>query len=350
MTDLQMVWGWQPSLYLFLGGMGAGAFVTAALLYFRNPERSRSVACASSWGAIVCLAVGLLCLLTELTNPLRGLMLWQSFSHFTSWMTIGAWLLVAAMAVFFLFALLSLGVMQTAAARKGAKAAALHAAILKLLAVAGTVVGLGVAAYTGVLLMTAPGVPLWNSALLPVLFAVSGLDTGVALVELIAVAKSGGNSLEGREMRFLEKLTVALVIAELAVLALFFGFLLGQGDGANVSAAAASQMLLGGVLAPAFWGLVVVAGLALPMTMALWALVAHRRANPNGFGRAEALESGGKLKDGQRRSGSFIAILGPIGALAGGCALRFLVVMAGIHGDPLADAMASLFQDAIARL
>ena len=31
---LQTIWGWQPALYLFLGGMGAGTFVMAAVLFF----------------------------------------------------------------------------------------------------------------------------------------------------------------------------------------------------------------------------------------------------------------------------------------------------------------------------
>ena len=30
--ELQTIWSWQPALYLFLGGMGAGAFVMAAVL------------------------------------------------------------------------------------------------------------------------------------------------------------------------------------------------------------------------------------------------------------------------------------------------------------------------------
>lgn len=349
MTDLQMVWGWQPSLYLFLGGMGAGAFVTAALLYFRNPERSRSVACASSWGAIVCLAVGLLCLLTELTNPLRGLMLWQSFSHFTSWMTIGAWLLVAAMAVFFLFAVLSLKKIQEALLQREGWFSAHGTTVLKALAAIGAVVGLGVAAYTGILLMMAPGVPLWNSAQLPVLFTVSGLDTGVALVEIIALVKPVENSLAEKDMRLLEKLVVVLVVTELAVLALFFGPMLTQGNTPDPSAVAAGQLLLDGALAPAFWGLVVLAGLALPLVMALWALLVHKTPSKTELtdeSESDGADEGGKPK----RRLSIALVLGPIGALAGGCALRFLVVMAGIHGDPLASSMAALFGDMVGLL
>ena len=46
--------------------------------------------------AVVCLIAGLLLLLSELINPVRGMMMWQSFSNFTSWMTFGAWIVFAA--------------------------------------------------------------------------------------------------------------------------------------------------------------------------------------------------------------------------------------------------------------
>ena len=105
--ELQLVWGWQPALYLFLGGMGAGTFIMAAVLYLIDPLKHKRIICASMWAAPVCVGVGLLLLLLELTNPLRGLMMWQSFSHFTSWMTYGAWGAFAAIVVFGLSALLA---------------------------------------------------------------------------------------------------------------------------------------------------------------------------------------------------------------------------------------------------
>ena len=89
--ELQSVWGWQPALYLFLGGMGAGAFIMAAILYLKDRERNARIVCVSMWAAAISLIVGLLLLLMELVTPVRGLLMWQSFSHFTSWMTYGAW-------------------------------------------------------------------------------------------------------------------------------------------------------------------------------------------------------------------------------------------------------------------
>lgn len=69
MEELQLIWGWQPALYLFLGGVGAGAFLAAGILVFMDRERHRTIAGASMWAAIACLGVGLLLLLSELTNP-----------------------------------------------------------------------------------------------------------------------------------------------------------------------------------------------------------------------------------------------------------------------------------------
>ena len=91
MEGLQNVWGWQPALYLFLGGVGAGAFIAAMVAYFKNGQKKSSTVFASVCAAAVCLVVGLLLLLSELITPARGLMMWQSFSNFSSWMTIGAW-------------------------------------------------------------------------------------------------------------------------------------------------------------------------------------------------------------------------------------------------------------------
>ena len=40
---LQLTWSWQPALYLFLGGMGAGAFIMAAVLFLIDPGHQLAV-------------------------------------------------------------------------------------------------------------------------------------------------------------------------------------------------------------------------------------------------------------------------------------------------------------------
>lgn len=184
MEGLQDIWGWQPALYLFLGGMGAGAFIAAMVVYFREGDKARSTVFASLVAAVVCLAVGLLLLLSELITPLRGMMMWQSFSNFGSWMTFGAWIVFAALVVFALEAIVVWEKTAGALAKRIKGFDGYAPKLARALGVVSCVLGFCVAVYTGILLMSAPGVPLWNTLLLPCLFTVSALDTGVALVEV----------------------------------------------------------------------------------------------------------------------------------------------------------------------
>lgn len=325
--ELQSVWGWQPALYLFLGGMGAGAFIMAAILYLKERERNARIVCVSMWAAAISLIVGLLLLLMELVTPLRGLMMWQSFSHFTSWMTYGAWGAFGAIAVFGVSAVLAtpkIGVWLTG---KCSWYIQHEQGVRKVLAVAGIVLGAFVAFYTGMLLMTAGSVPFWNTLLLPALFTVSAFDTGVALVELVAVALAKKEAIGSGAKRFMEKCVVVLVALETVVLAAFLGSMLLADASTPIGAAAAASagMFVSGQLAVWFWGLVAVLGLALPFAMALKGLLAKEK--PAG--------SGAKADDAAAVDVPTIA--GAAGALVGGCALRFLVLAAGVHADVVAD-------------
>ena len=318
MAELQSVWGWQPALYLFLGGMGAGAFVVAALLYFLDRQSNRKTICIASWAATACLVAGLLLLLSELTNPLRGMLLWQSFSNGTSWMTFGAWVVFAAVIVFGLMAVLSTEQWVKPVSKKWKGYPKARNRMRSVLAVVGIALGLCVAMYTGILLMSVPGVPLWNTLLLPCLFTVSALDTGAALVEIVAVAPKRA-VLSNKTHRLLEASVVVLVVAVLAAfLATMQGSDLTTATGAT--AAASVRLLAQGMLAPFFWLLVGACGLGIPLAMAIAGMVLRKR----------------------RKSGRTVMLVGAAGALVGGCALRFLVLMAGLHADVVAQAVSKM--------
>ena len=322
MEGLQNIWGWQPALYLFLGGMGAGAFIAAMVVYFKEGGAKRTTVFASIAAAVVCLAAGLLLLLSELITPLRGMMMWQSFSNFGSWMTFGAWIVFAALVVFSAEAVC---VGERTVALISRRAAGFEAAAPKaarVLGIVGCVLGFCVAVYTGILLMSAPGVPLWNTVLIPCLFTVSALDTGVALVEVIAFANRKKEELGAETTRILQYSVIALVVLELVVIAA----LLVSMSGAPVEespvaavASASAALIVSGELAVPFWLLVIVVGLAAPLAAAAMA----------------ALGKSGKSHG--------IAAAGAVGAMIGGCALRFIIVLAGLHADPVVAAVSQLF-------
>lgn len=326
---LQLTWSWQPALYLFLGGMGAGAFVMAAVLFLIDRTRHRLIVCVSMWAALASLAVGLLLLLSELITPARGLLMWQSFGHFTSWMTYGAWGAFAAMAVFAVSALLATRPVGVWLATKWKWFEKHGVALRRVLAVVGIVLGAFVAVYTGMLLMSAGGVPLWNTPLLPALFTVSAFDTGVALVEIVAILLSKKDALAPKARVIMERAVVVLVLVECVVMAAFLASMLGADGQTAMGATAASSaaLLVSGGLAACFWGMVVVCGLVLPLVMAAAGLVLHRR--------------GGKKPCPKRLQGALMAI-GAAGALIGGCELRFLILAAGIHADVVAETVKSL--------
>lgn len=327
---LQLTWSWQPALYLFLGGMGAGAFVMAAVLFLIDRTRHRLIVCVSMWAALFSLAAGLLLLLTELITPARGLLMWQSFGHFTSWMTYGAWGAFAAMAVFAVSALLATRPVGVWLAKKWAWFEKKGTTLRRVLAVIGIVLGAFVAVYTGMLLMTAESVPLWDTPLLPALFTVSAFDTGVALVELVAIVLSKKDALVPKARLLMERIVVVLVLVEGVVMAVFLASMLGADaqTAVGATAAASATLLVSGGLAPCFWGIVVVCGLAVPLAMALMGLVLHRR--------------GGKKPGAKQHAGTALMAVGAVGALIGGCELRFLILAAGIHADVIAETVMSL--------
>ncbi|MDO4442319.1 MAG: polysulfide reductase NrfD [Slackia sp.] len=340
--ELQSVWGWQPALYLFLGGMGAGAFIMAAILYLKDGQRNARIVCVSMWAAAASLIAGLLLLLMELVTPVRGLMMWQSFSHFTSWMTYGAWGAFGAIAAFGVSAVLATPKAGAWLAEKCSWYAGHEQGVRKAFAVAGIVLGAFVAFYTGMLLMASENVPFWNTMLLPALFTVSAFDTGVALVEVVAIALAKREAIGADAKRFMEKCVVVLVAVEAVVLAAFLGSMLLADAGTPVGAAAAASagMFVSGQLAVWFWGLVALAGLALPFAMALKGLLA-KEGNAEVAAAAAQADASVCADAGAcvvaEASVDVPTLVGAIGALVGGCALRFLVLAAGIHADVVAD-------------
>ncbi len=323
MVELQTTWGWLPAIYLFLGGLGAGAFLTVSILRLAKPGRFKKTVTGGVWTAVVALAIGLLALVSEVAKPFQAMILFKSFVNGSSWMAVGAWLLFATIIVFALSALFTtdkiadwLGsvVKPLGRARDG---------INKALAIIGIPCALAVAAYTGVLLSAAPAIPLWGSWLLPVLFTVSALDTGVAAVAIFATVLEKDEGVHGVRTA-LEWAVVCLVVLEAIVLAAFVLTMQGAGSNEAVSVG----LLTNGVLSVQFWLLVVVVGLGVPLVAALVQVVVSRR------------KGGGKIAPA-------VPVGGATCALVGGFTLRFLVLSAGLHAALISPAALQAAQNMV---
>jgi protein NrfD len=291
------VWGWEIPVYLFLGGMAAGVMILSSALWMKREDRSP----AARWlafAAPVLVSVGMGALFLDLAYKLH---VWRFYLAFrwTSPMSWGAWILVLVYPVSLVTALAGLDDAQAervialcgrfglgGVARVARAYGLAHAPRLRW---ASVVTGVALGVYTGVLLSTLGARALWSSALLGPLFLVSGVSTGAALLLLFPVSDEERH-LFGRWDR------VAIGV-EVAVLLLFLAALVTSGADGK----AAAGLLLGGAFTAPFWALVVIGGLAVPFLL-------------------EALEARLRLR---------MAIAAPVLVLAGGLALRWIMVMAG---------------------
>ncbi|MBE0496507.1 MAG: polysulfide reductase NrfD [Campylobacterales bacterium] len=164
---MELLWDVRVSLDVFLGGLGVGAFIFGAILFYMGSQTYASTIKKAMVIAPVLIIAGLLLLLTELGRPLNIIMT-AVYVNPTSVMSIGIFLqgIFTALAVWIAFLALTKGV---------------DAVSSTLMYVGATLAGL-IGFYHGMLL-AGIGIEPWNGAI-PVMFMVSSM-LGGAMVALL---------------------------------------------------------------------------------------------------------------------------------------------------------------------
>jgi len=229
-------WTWWIVLYFFVGGIAGSAFLLASLLHLFGRPADRPLVRLGYYTAFAGAVVSGFLLTIDLDRPERFWhMLIQSNTGrpmFKSWvpMSVGSWGLLLFSLFAFLAALGALSeerpdrrLLQSAPVRalrrRGPSAA---------IAVLGSIFGLFLAGYTGVLLAVTNR-PIWaDSTLLGLLFLVSGASTGAAALILLAIWRRAGHPASVDWLAWFDRRVLML---ELVVLVLF---LLSLGSVARV--------------------------------------------------------------------------------------------------------------------
>lgn len=283
-----MVWGPMIAWYLFLAGASAGAFLTAAFLEVKYPD-SVKMRVAGRIIAPIFIGIGLVMLMIDAEagfhNPLRFVYL---LSNPGSVMTLGVYFISIYMPVTLAVVILEL----------------LKKKVPKWLTWIGIVFAFAVAAYTGFLLGVIKAVPLWNNAILPLLFVVSALSAGLAATSLVGLAVDRERF---EKMWLLKKSHVVLSVLEIVVL---FTMMVIVSAG-SYEGAAAVQSLLAGQYAPAFWGGIVLLGLVVPFVISSYPVFVTKKAETSA-------------------TSMVVGVVGEAGVLVGGFLLRLLVVLAAL--------------------
>lgn len=308
---LELHWGLPVILYLFLGGMGAGAGAVSASIFLRSGggDLAGSNFRFARWGAMfapIAVIAGTGMIVFELGSFETG--------HWFIWinlfktinlspMSIGSW----ALALFILVSLVFAYTFLPQDAHPGDHRHSLR----KMLAWAMVPLGIGVALYTGILLGAMPSRPFWNSPVLALLFLVSGLSTGVAAIILLRALFGHEHKINPDNFEhntyLLSSSDMLLIGFEVLVVFLFVMYAHLTIGGV----AEAVSVITGGSLTNMFWFGFVVLGLLLPGAIEL-KYVIPRLLYQKEFIMPRSME-----------------ILVCLLVLAGGFLLRYVVVIAG---------------------
>jgi formate-dependent nitrite reductase membrane component NrfD len=202
--QLQTEWNWLIAVYLFLGGVGAGAYTIAAINGFvgEGLELSTTIGLWISWPA---LGIGSLALLLDLGQPTKAV--YAGAKPGTSWIARGFWIISLFMILSFI---------HTVLFQFGDAAGSTLVQVLSVVTIA---LAVGTMAYTGVLLGASKGMPFWNTGIVPVVFVISAIVTGHFTI-MLGVTLLGEAAEIGAEMRTMAAEAAAFVALE--VLAILF--------------------------------------------------------------------------------------------------------------------------------
>lgn len=284
---------------LFIGGIAAGAFLVTALLLAFGGKINKAGLHRAFYITMALVPVYGVLLILKLEQKTRFInVMWQGrdgniMINFNSPMSMGAWVL--NILIFFvilgtLYALKKDNLLQFSWAQPLYRLATfLHEGpIAKIFLSLGAFFAAWFSVYLGVLVTTSQ-LPAWNATpLIPTLWIISAVITGVSVVILLLLFTNRDNQLDESIQR-LDNIVKSVIVLNI-VMVVVFVFALGQW----------SETVTRGTYGILLWGGVVVVGLLIPLLLKL---------KPNLLGAKKSL------------------IFSSILVLVGGFILRYVVMM-----------------------
>jgi polysulfide reductase chain C len=283
--QVQIEWRWLIAAYLFLAGVGGGAYLAGVITDFAFGADWMTVSKIGVFLGVPCVLIGTFFLLADLGKPINAWRVWMKPG--TSWIARGTIIIV----LFMIF-----DAIQTAywiwpfpgPIENARGAVAILGAIFAFLTVV----------YTGLLLGYSQPIALWRTALLPVLFFVSAVSTGIMAIVLIGQYLGVAEA----QLALLAKVDAGILVFEMFILVVFL-----YNAYRTIESRYSAKRILAGPVASAFWLGVVACGLLIPFFLELL---------------------GGHVTE---------AVLAAVLGLFGGLCLRYAVLAGGIL-SPIAAA------------
>jgi len=262
----QREWRWEIAIYLYLAGMGAGAYVIGSFLiwlgYSLTPSKSLVLFgvplslthTALLWGPIL-VAIGAPFLVLDLGKKHKFFT--ACLNPRTSWVARGFIILSTFIVLGLIVLAVSVVFPETSRSRS------VPWLIFEIISV---LFAFATAIYTGVLLKSMRYTPIWNTPLLPTLFLASALSTGSMVVVLSVMSyglfASGGDSLVPL-IHAVVRVEQILIFIEGFLLAVYLWAVYRKGAQGKSSV----HLLLFGNLKWLFWGGIVALGFLFPVVL-----------------------------------------------------------------------------------
>jgi polysulfide reductase chain C len=279
--QVQTEWRWLIAIYLFLAGVGGGAYLAGVIADLAGGPDWMLVSKIGVFLGVPCVLIGTLFLLADLGTPGHAWRVWMKPK--SSWIARGTIIIV----FFMVFAAI-----HTAwwiwpfPGPLADNESARH-----LIGILGSIFAFLTVIYTGLLLGYSQPIALWRTALLPVLFFISAVSTG--LMAIMLIGQSSG--VAGTQLALLASIDAALLAFEMFVLIVFL-----YNAYRTLESRASAKRLLTGSVATALWLGVVACGLVIPFLL--------------------------ELQGGHGMAATLAAVLG----LFGGLCLRYAILAGGI--------------------
>jgi tetrathionate reductase subunit C len=247
----QEAFGMNIAIYFYLSGLSAGSFILSTLAYGFGMEQYKPLGRVGIILATVLLIIAPFFLLIHIGIPYRA---WHLFVYlnFESPITWGSFLLIlypinCIIYGFFMF-------------KENMK-------LTRIFGLIGIPLAISVHGYTGFILAFGKARALWNTAIMPILFLVSAIVSGIALMILVCVIKDRFFSKQKKiNMRLLENL--GKLLAWMIVFDLFLVgsdllvLLISHSDAQNVA-----HLILAGGFSPLFLGVENLLGKIVPFVL-----------------------------------------------------------------------------------
>jgi len=245
--QVQTEWRWLIAAYLFLAGVGGGAYLAGVIADFAGGEAWTLVSKIGVFLGVPCVLIGTFFLLLDLGKPINAWRVWMKPG--TSWIARGTIIIV----LFMIFAAIQTAfwIWPFPGSIENARGA---------IAVLGAVFGFLTVIYTGLLLGYSQPIALWRTALLPVLFFVSAVSTGIMAIGLIGQFKG----VEETQLALLAKIDAVILVLEMFVLIVFL-----YNAYRTIESRYSARRVLTGPVASAFWLGVIACGLVIPFMLEL---------------------------------------------------------------------------------